>query len=229
MKQSDLITPPRGGVRFALEQLLDKYSIQNPGRPIVQAALAIELGVSRERIRQLYYEIAAEKEVPPLVSRKFEGDRRQLDRQVKELMAQGIQDLGEVAQRLCVTKKLVLQAKSRNRRKELKTRNDLIKNLRNQDFGDKAILEMTGLSRGVVNGALSALRRTDDATRLRKKYRTEAEIEHFKEQLVQLRLDPRNLTTKQIAKLTGENEYTISGYIRKLVQDRKVPNRKLNR
>lgn len=43
---------------------------------------------------------------------------------------------------------------------------------------------------------------------------------------MQLRLDPRNLTAKRIAEITGEEEYSIVTYTNRLIAEGRIPKKK---
>lgn len=65
IKEGRIEAAKLGGVRTVLEKTLDKILSENPTGTITFAELARKLKVSRERIRQLYQQITATKEVPP--------------------------------------------------------------------------------------------------------------------------------------------------------------------
>lgn len=214
----------RRGARFDFSRILDRYTTENPGKPIVFKEIAERLGVSRERVRQLYHQIAAEREVPPVKSRDISEKQEDFDEKVKALLAAGL-GLSEIAQELCVTNKLVREAKPRIHRRFLKEREAQISELKGRGLGDKEISKITGLSRGVVSTTLQRLYKKEEAQRVRKEYRNKEEVEQFKEKLVQLRLDPRNLTNRQIAEITGERAGTIMTYTSKLIAEGRIAKR----
>lgn len=225
--RSDIRSSGKGGARFTLEQVLDKYIEQNPGKIIILADIAKEIGVSRERVRQLYLQIASQRTVPPAISlfRKLKvAQDETFDQQVKELVLQGI-DSKEIARRLQVTKKLVLQVKSSNYRRELEIRRSQIQDLKKRGFSTRDIIEMTGFSEGSINKILATLRGKGEVKRSRKRYKTKAEVECFKEQISQLRLESGKLTYKQIAEITGESETTIGNYVNRLIREGRIPRR----
>lgn len=214
----------KGSARFALEQVLNKYMAQHPGQPVVLMRVAKEIGVSRQRLSQLYPQIAAEREVPPLKSRDIKGNKEEFDQLVKELLSEGLA-LSEVAQKLCVTRKLAPLAKSRIYKKNQEERSSKIKRLKEQGLTIKGISEITGLSRGAVDHTLRRLYRREEAQKPRKKYKTREESKQFKECVTLLRLDPRNLTNAQIAEITGESVIIITNYTTKLIGEGRIPKR----
>lgn len=140
-------------------------------------------------------------------------------------MAEGL-DPAEMAKQIGVTKKLVAEAKSRIYQTDLRTKRDLIKTLRDQGLTPKEIVERTGLSRGVVWGITKVLIDSGESGRLRKKYRTSFEATQLMECIAQLRLDPRNLTNKQIAETTGESIFIINNYTNELIREGRIPKRR---
>lgn len=218
----------KGRARFALEQVLDRYMAQHPGRPVVLRVLAQEVGVSGERIRQLYHKIAAQKEVPPLIARELKSTQEEFDQQVKQLTDQGL-SVKDISLELKVTGKLVSQAKSRIFHQEVALRTEQVKQLRILGYGNRRISEETGISASTVIGILQRLNRNGENVRLRKKYRTGEEAEAFREQLIQLRLDPRNLSEAQISEIIGESQLVVRGHIRRLIVEGRIPSRRAGR
>lgn len=165
----------RGSVRFALEKILDRCLAQDPNRSITLAKLAREIGVTRERVRQLYGEIAAQREVPPVISRRLHEDPEKIYRTVAELKAQGL-SLKQISEKLNVTQRLIKQAQTRNAENKLAARRNRVKELRNQGYGDKKIAEITGISLPTVKNTSQNLIRKNEVKRLRRERKTREEV-----------------------------------------------------
>lgn len=213
-----------GNDRVALEQVFDRCLAQDPNQAVSLSWLGRQAGINRERARQLYPQIAAERKAPPLISRKLPKDLAKFDQRVDELGTQGLSS-AEISEKLYVAKTLVEQAQRRVTEKKQEADKNSVRELREQGYGTKIIVEMTGLTRGKVGHILEELFPKGEARRLRKRRKTKEEIEQLKEKVVQLRLDPRNLTAKQIAEITGEEEYSIVTYTNKLIAERRIPKR----
>lgn len=218
--------------RVALEQALDRHLDANPNKPIVLAELGREIGVSTERIRQLYDEIATQRPVPFKKARKIEGPQEVFWQKAKELFSQGLSPK-QVAQELHITvslankiKSSIYQLATQTRRKENETQ---VRELRQQGFGNKKISEMTGIKLPVVTKFLQNLFTKDQGLRLKRMRRNKEEAERFEEWVKQLRLDPRNLNIRQIAEITGEKKSVIGNYINKLIAKGIVPKRSQKR
>ena len=132
-------------------------------------------------------------------------------------MGQGL-DIKTIAEELHLTKQLVRQAVQRIHKNQIKQREDQVRAFRAQGYGDKKISEMTGINPGTTTSILARLNRKGETTRLRKKARTKEEMKQFEDQLIALRADPRNLTIKQIAEITGDNRFTVPSRIGKLIR-----------
>lgn len=223
MKAGEVEAKPKGGgARFAIEQVLEQYMAQNPGKAIILADVAREVGLSRERVRQLFHQIAAKREVPPLISRGLNGPQDEFDQKVRELLLEDL-DISEITKKLHVTRNIVAKARVRINRIILKEREEIIKPLREQGLTDKRITEITDLPGRVVSRILQNLYKRGEAEKPRKQYRTRQEAKLFTEQVAQLKHDPRNLSHAQIAKITGESIPVVWNYIRKLQVEGRVP------
>lgn len=214
----------RISARSALEQALDGCLAQNPAAPVTFTGLAREIGISRQRVAQLYPEIAAYKPVPPLVSRTIDRGQGEFDRQVQDLISGGL-SIVEIAQQLLVTQQLIRQALSRIRHQATQARDAGIKELRDQGLGEKRIAEVTGIHLGTVGFILRRLTQAGTVERVRKVYRTTQEIDRLKERIVQLRSDPRGLTNRQIAEMTGESLTGVINYTHRLIVEGRIGRR----
>lgn len=218
---------PVGGAMSAVEQILDRHMAQNPNKAIKWSDVAREAGISRERVRQLYPKIAATREVPPVISRQSNVPEEQFDQIVSGLLKD--LDIPEIAEQLKVTQQLVKKARTRINKNNLKEKVEIIRQLRGQGLTDKGIVEKTGFTIGTVSGVLQKLYKRGEAEKPRKQYRTREESAQLREQIIELRADPRNLNEKQITEITNTGPYDARNYIRTLIKEGKITSRRSRR
>lgn len=200
----------------------------------IRQSLGLTYARYRERVRKL---LATGEIILNPKGVKSRADRN-YDEEIKKLRAEGLKSR-DIRQRLGLTDgqyrwkihKLLREGEvveiPRGRRGT--ATHDTVKKLRGKGYGNKRISEESGISLSTVTVVLRKLDKAGENVRLRKRYRTREEAKQFKEYVAQLRLDPRNLTIKQIAEITGESETLIVDYTNKLIREGRIPKRGLER
>lgn len=218
----------RGTLWFALEKILARHS-ESSLEPVILGKIHIELSTegiktSQQRISQLYNLIASETSVPPLRYRLPKEDPSVFDDQVIGLSAHGF-DPEKVLRQLLVPIYLIKHSLTRIRMVEGLEREERISELLKQKYGPKQIAGIIGLDEAAVARISERLHNQDTSLRLRKIPRTKAEAEKFRNYIVDLRLDSRNLTIQEIADITGETRANVTSTIIRLISEGRIPRR----
>lgn len=212
-------TQPRIISRPAFEQILEDCLRNDPNRTICLANIAKELGISRERTRQLYNKIAKEKDVPIVKSKKMPVSPEELDQKVEKLTQEGLNSRA-ISGMLQIRFKEIEHARARNNRLRKERQKNLVRQLRKQGCGNKEIAEKTGISLFNVAGILKHLRNNGEKARLRIKRASEDELSKRDTKVMELR--ERHFTRIQIADETGLSLHLVGNSIQRLVKNQKI-------
>lgn len=202
------------GCRAQFEKILEDFMRDHPNQYLCLSDVAETLGISRERARQLYQAIAAEKKVPPV--NHHHQDRQipeNIDSEINKYLPQRLDDKA-IAAILGVRSKDVKEAKRRIRRQQQEEFYEACRELRSLGYTTDQICELTGRNRGSVWHTFVNLGKIDQSIRIRKQRPTKEEIKSRDAQIQVLK--ERNLTYAEIAEELGIDIYAVVNSMHRL-------------
>ncbi len=209
-------------IRVSQDRFLEVLYAKFP-TSVVFSELGDELGLTRERVRQRFYELARlGHTLPPLRSGLRINDP-EFDKQVDKLRKQGLKN-SEIAVSLnlnIIQVDHIVGRLHQTRKKELEETKSWIRDLRNHGLGTSAIARITGVSSATVDNYLGEMMEAGEAKRLRKKRATESELTEFKRQVIFLR-DDEHLSQLEIAKRLDCTKARVTSIVNKLLQEGQV-------
>ena len=213
-------------IRF--KQLVESYMKENPESEIVLSRLAPVLGVTRERVRQLYKDM--EKEGLPVPYRNYGRERQiekkaRLDSIVKQLLNEGL-SYREIKIRLGIGKSYFDQSIKRlvnrgeipsplaKKKEELEALDRMIIYYANVFYlGRKAIAEKLDISPSRVGHRVNKLIAEGEVKRLRKK-RSKGAILLFDSQVKELK--EQGFTRRQIARHLNVSDFDVYNAMKRI-------------
>lgn len=180
-----------GPTRIKFRELLQQHMEEHPDQRIELADYARELGISRERTRQLYRKLSSEMKVPGLKSRLSRAEAELVDEQVTILRRKGL-SREEIARQVGINENMV-GVSLRRSRKKLVVR---VKDLYGQGVAETRIAKITGEAKGRIQHIIKKLVEAGEVQRLRVVIRRE-EYPGFLARVAGLR--NANLTDQKIA------------------------------
>lgn len=195
----------------AFKIVVERHLANNPNEILVLGNIGIEIGVSRERVRQIKVEYEAENKVKLPFKKRYKKviPEKELDKKVKKM---GNLSVKEIVNQLGVRFADVSQSRARINRAERKTLRNRIIRIRNQEgWGDTRIAGEIGLPLSLVRSTLNQLRAEKKVRRVRKVYRSEQEARDFEDKIEEM-IKVQHLSNRKIAAITGDKLGTIVGY-----------------
>ena len=195
----------------AFKIVVERHLANNPNEILTLGQIGIEIGVSRERVRQIRVEYEVENKVKLPFKKRYKEviPEKELDKTVKKM---GSLSIKEIVDQLEVRYGDITRSRARINRAERKTLRNRIIRLRNKEaWGDIRIAGETGLPLSLVRSTLNQLRAEKKVKRVRKIYRNEQEARDFEDKILEM-INVQHLTNRQIAAITGDKLGTIAGY-----------------
>ncbi len=210
--------------------LVKECEMRLPVTPVAQTELARAAGISKQRVGQHLIGMSEKGiELPPIATRKSQVKRMFFEREVRDLIERGLgkKEIAEQTERhINTVRRAYRQLIQRGEipepeRRDYTQLDERIVFFRNVlGLGDKAIAGETGEKVGTVTWRLSKLIPEGKAVRLRKKRRTEEEVQEF-DTAVKLSRE-EGLINKQIAKRLSETEANIRVAVLRLLGRKEI-------
>lgn len=211
--------------RRKLIDILNSYLQDHPGERINLKQISIDLGVSRERVRQLYNKIAETQPVPEILHpRTKKTDYSRIDQEIFRL-ARNKYTRDEMSTLLTISRNAV-NASIRRLQKSGKLgeitlpKRSMILNykiaiLRNKQLDSQTIANKLGISRTRVQHILSGLMASNKVERIRRPRRSSQQVITFYEEVKKLR--ESGLKIKEIASKLQVPIFDVMNAVKNLI------------